>query len=192
VRLLSAALLAWPGTVAAHESHQHETRLPVIGPAPDFALMSQDGARVTLSDFRGKVLAVTFIYASCTDTCPLLTDKMARIQDALGDAFGRKIAFASITVDPKRDTPAVLKEYARNFGAKLEGWTFLTGDKAAIAEVERSYGVVAMPAADGSVDHTFLTSIIDARGTLRVQYLGYRFDQEEFRGDLLSLVDEPE
>ena len=70
------------------------------GPAPDFTLTSQDGAVVKLSDFRGKTVAVTFIFASCTDTCPLLTDKMARVQDQLGHLFGTKIAFISITVDP--------------------------------------------------------------------------------------------
>ena len=145
---------------------------------------------MSLRDFRGKVVAVTFIFASCTDICPMLTDNMARVQDKLGPAFGPKVAFVSITVDPERDTPEVLKQYAQNFGADLDGWSFLTGDPATVHEVGRKYGVFARKTADGDVDHTFLTSLIDPDGILRVQYLGVRFDLEEFRGDLLSLMDE--
>ena len=191
VDCMKIALLAWSTVAVAHESH-NEQRLPVIGPAPDFSLISQDGARVKLSDYHGRVVAVTFIYTSCTDTCPLLTDKMARVQDELGADFGSKIAFVSITVDPARDTPSALKEYAQKFDAKLAGWAFLTGSPAEIREVEQRYGVFAAPAADGTIDHTFLTSLIDAEGALRVQYVGYRFDQEEFRSDLLSLAGEPD
>ena len=185
---VALALVTWPTLAVAHDA-PHEQRLPIIGPAPAFSLISQDGARVSLADYRGKVVALTFIFASCTDTCPLLTDKMARVQDALGDKFGARISFISITVDPKRDTSRVLKEYATNFGANLAGWTFLTGDPASIRDVERRYGVFVETTASGDINHTFLTSLIDRRGMLRVQYLGVRFDLEEFRRDLLSLLD---
>jgi protein SCO1/2 len=188
---LAFAILAWPTLVLAHDAH-HDQRLPTIGLAPDFALTSQDGARVALRDFRGKAVVVTFIFASCTDTCPLLTDKMARVQDALGPDFGSRIAFISITVDPKRDTPQVLKEYAKNFGANLAGWFFLTGDPASIRDVTSRYGVFVETTAPGEINHTFLTSLIDSHGMLRVQYLGVRFDLEEFRRDLLSLLDADE
>jgi protein SCO1/2 len=140
---------------------------------------------------RGKVVAVTFIYTSCTDTCPVLTALMALVQDKLGQDFGEKIAFVSITVDPERDTPEVLKQYADTFGADLKGWAFLTGDPAAIRYIIRRYGVFAAKNAKGEVDHTFLTSIVDRNSMLRVQYLGVRFDPDEFRRDLLSLVKEP-
>jgi protein SCO1/2 len=164
--------------------------LPQIAPAPEFALTSQDGTVVKLSDLRGKVVAVTFIYTMCTDTCPVLTPMLSFIQDRLGADFGDKITFVSITVDPDRDTPEVLKEYGEAFGANFTGWFFLTGSPAAIADVAHRYGVFAAKAENGEVDHTFLTSIIDRRGILRVQYLGVRFDPEEFRLDLLSLVKE--
>ena len=177
------------GPALAHAAG-HDERLPVIGAAPGFTLTSQDGQPVSLGDFRGKVVAVTFVFASCTETCPLLTDKMARVQDGLGPLFGKKIVFVSITVDPERDTPEVLKQYARNFGADPAGWFFLTGEPAAIHAVERSYGVFAAKTPEGDVDHTFLTSLIDSQGDLRVQYLGVRFDQAEFRSDLLGLVGE--
>lgn len=188
--ILTLAILAWPAPGPAHDAPQGQ-RLPVIGPAPDFALTSQDGARVTLGDFRGKVVAVTFIFASCTDTCPLLTTKMAQVQDALGADFGPRIAFLSITVDPERDTPEVLKQYAAAYGANVAGWSFLTGTPTEIEDVTRRYGIFVAKTAD-DVDHTFLTSLVDPQGMLRVQYLGVRFDPEEFRRDLLGLLDEAE
>ena len=188
--MLLLALLG-AGPLHAHDAPDDQ-RLPAIGPAADFTLTSQDGRRVSLRDYRGKVVAVTFIFASCADLCPMLTAKMAAVQEKLGRTFGSKIAFVSITVDPERDTPDVLKEYAQNFNANLKGWAFLTGTPASIHEVERSYGVIARKTADGDVDHTFLTSLIDPDGILRVQYVGVRFDLEEFRRDLVSLMDEPE
>src|SRR2546427_1314793 len=66
--------------------------LPRIGPAPAFTLTAQDDRRMSLADLRGKVLAVTFIYASCVDTCPLLTVKMAGLQAKLGSDFGSRVA----------------------------------------------------------------------------------------------------
>jgi protein SCO1 len=174
----------------ASDQISNDLPLPKIAPAPEFTLTSQDGMPVSLTDFRGKVVAVTFIYTLCTDTCPVLTPMMSFVQDRLGPDFGTKIAFVSITVDPERDTPAVLKEYAEAFGANPAGWAFVTGAPETIREVTRRYGVFAAKTADGDVDHSFLTSIVDRRGILRVQYLGARFDPEEFRRDLLSLVKE--
>jgi protein SCO1/2 len=173
-----------------HNTAGEGERLPTVGPAPDFSLTSQDGAPVSLADFHGKVLAVTFIFTSCADTCPRLTAKMAEVQDALGADFGAKVSFVSITVDPERDTPAVLKDYAETFGANLKGWVFLTGTPAAIDDVIKRYGIFAAREATGDIDHTFLTSLIDGDGNIRVQYLGVRFDPEEFRRDLLSLATE--
>src|SRR5436190_23690164 len=161
--------------------------LPKIAPAPEFTLTSQDGREAKLADFHGKVVAVTFIFTRCADTCPVLTPMMSFVQDRLGADFGEKIAFISITVDPERDTPEVLKEYGEAFGANFAGWFFLTGSPPTVREVTRHYGVFAAKAENGNVDHTFLTSIIDRHGILRVQYLGVRFDPEEFRLDLLSL-----
>jgi protein SCO1 len=193
VFVLAFALLASAAPTLAHDAPHHyskQQRLPKIAPAPGFALISQDGAPVALADLRGKVVAVTFIYTSCTDTCPMLTALMVRVQDQLGQDFGERIAFVSITVDPDRDTPEVLKLYADTFGADLKGWAFLTGAPAAIRDVTHRYGVFAAKTANGNVDHTFLTSIVDRNGVLRVQYLGVRFDPDEFRRDLLKLVKE--
>jgi protein SCO1/2 len=188
-----ASLACLPSAVHAHGPGHviaEQERLPTIGPAPDFSLTSVEGHPVALRDLRGKVVAVAFIYTSCADVCPLLTERMAQVRDELGPEFGQSIAFVSITVDPERDTPEVLKGYAEAFGAGSGGWHFLTGDLAAVREVARRYGVAVSGRGD-AIDHTLLTSLIDQRGTLRVQYLGYRFDPEEFRRDLVGLVNEP-
>jgi protein SCO1 len=130
--VIALGLLAWPALAHEAEHDQQEERLSTIGAPPDFTLTSHDGAAVTLGDFRGKVVAVAFIYTSCPDVCPMLTDKMARVQDALGSDFGSRIAFLSITTDPERDTPEVLKGYAEAFEANLAGWSFLTGEPASV------------------------------------------------------------
>lgn len=166
-----------------------ETR-PKIGPAPEFTLTQQDGKRLALKELRGKVLAITFIFASCADTCPLLTAKMAGIQNQLGSAFGPQVNFVSITVDPERDTPEALKRYAEAHHANSAGWAFLTGTPAEIREVAKRYGIYYKKTARGDVDHTFLTSIVDQSGILRVQYMGVRFNPDEMLRDIQSLIDE--
>jgi protein SCO1/2 len=164
--------------------------LPKIKPAPEFTLTKQDGKRLALKELRGKVLAITFIFASCTDTCPLLTAKMAGIQDRLGPAFGPQAFFLSITVDPELDTPAVLKRYAEAHKANTAGWAFLTGSPSEIREVARNYGIYYKKRPRGDVDHTFLTSLVDKNGIFRVQYMGVRFNPDEMLRDLHGLLRE--
>ncbi len=161
-----------------------------IGPAPEFTLTTQDGARITLSDLRGKVVVITFIFASCADTCPLLTAKMAGLQDRLGSAVGSQVFFVSITVDPERDTPDVLKRYAEAHRANPAAWAFLTGRPAEIRDVATRYGIYYRKAPTGDVVHTFLTSLVDRGGMLRVQYTGVQFSPDEMLRDLRSLVSE--
>ena len=188
---VAAALLtiALVRPALCHEAGKDE-RLPRIGPAPEFALTDQDGRRVALKELRGKVLAITFMFASCTDTCPLLTAKMASVQDRLGAAFGPDVRFVSITVDPERDTPPALKRYAQTYHANPAGWSFLTGGPAEIRDVAGRYGVIYKKTPRGDVDHTFLTSLVDRGGTLRVQYMGVRFDPDELLRDLQGLSKE--
>ena len=190
VAVLVALIVVTVSTLAMAQKAKEGGRLSQIGPAPEFTLTTTDGGRLSLGNLRGNVVAVTFIYATCTDTCPLLTAKMAGMQKRLGPDFGSKVRFVSITVDPERDTPQILAQYARNHGANPAGWAFLTGTPAEILAVERRYGIYAKKTERGDVDHTFLTSIVDQRGTLRVQYLGIRFDPEEFLRDVRSLLRE--
>lgn len=164
--------------------------LPRIGAAPGLALTTQDGERLSLNDLAGKVVLVTFVYTSCTDTCPLLTGKLAGVRDNLGADFGARTHFLSVTVDPERDTPDVLRAYGQRFRADPAGWAFLTGTPAEVAEVTGAYGIFVRRTPRGDVDHTFLTSLVDRHGTLRVQYLGTRFNPDELLADVQALIRE--
>jgi protein SCO1/2 len=187
--LLAVGVLGWP-TGAIGDATKSPASLSRIGPAPEFTLTTQEGTPLSLRDLRRTVVALTFIYASCADTCPLLTAKMAGLQAELGLEFGTRVFFVSVTVDPDRDTPQALKRYAGLHGANLAGWAFLTGTPAQIRAVTTRYGVYVRKNAKGDVDHTFLTSLIDPDGIIRVQYLGVRFDPRELLGDLRSLLRE--
>jgi protein SCO1/2 len=185
-RFLMLTLALAPGVAES----AGDPRLPVIGPAPAFALDSSRDQHVALTDLRGKVLAVTFIFTTCTESCPLLTAKLAEVGRALGGDFGPRIAFVAISVDPLNDTPARLRDYAAAHRADAPGWFFLTGAPGDISEVLRHYGAYAKKNDSGSVDHLFLTSLIDRSGQLRVQYLGTRFDAREMQRDLQALMRE--
>jgi protein SCO1/2 len=163
--------------------------LPRIGPAPQFTLTDQHSRPFSLRDVKGRVAVVTFLFTSCSDTCPVLTAKLVAIQRQLGPDQSR-VQFVGITVDPLHDTPPVLKRYAAAHSADQTRFSFLTGSFDQITDVSKRYAVFFKQQKPGSVDHTFLTSIVDQQGTLRVQYLGWRFDTNEFLADIRSLLPE--
>jgi protein SCO1/2 len=94
------------------------------------SLITQEGKQVRFYDdlLKDKKVLIDFIYASCTQTCPLQTAKLAQLQKALGSRVGQELFIYSITLDPEHDTPEVLKAYAAKFGAG-PGWLFLTGKR---------------------------------------------------------------
>ena len=171
----------------ALSSLAYAEQLPEIGPAPGFKLIDQDGRRFTSRQLRGRVAVVTFIYTSCSDACPIVTAKLIGVHRALGADVG-KVFFVAITIDPLHDSPAILKRYAELYSAPADHFVFLTGEFDEIHKVVRNYGAFFNPKAERDVDHTFLTSIVDQSGTLRVQYMGWRFDPDEFLADVRSLV----
>jgi len=104
--------------------------LQVFGSLPEFSLTDRTQRTVTRADLLGSVWVANFIYTRCTDTCPLQSARMAALQRDFPEERG--LRFLSITVDPKRDTPAVLAKYAAGFNADRDRWWFLTGDKQTI------------------------------------------------------------
>ena len=104
--------------------------LQIFGTLPDFTLIERDRRTVTRSDLVGTVWVANFIYTQCTDTCPLQSARMAVLQRDFAGGLG--LRFLSITVDPTRDTPAVLAKYAARYEADRSQWWFLTGEKQAI------------------------------------------------------------
>ena len=95
---------------------------------PNLELVTQDGEKVRFYDdlIKDKVFAISFIYTRCTDSCPLETAALRKLQKALGDKMGKDVVFYSISIDGDRDKPEELKEYAKKFNVG-PGWTFLTG-----------------------------------------------------------------
>lgn len=133
---LAILLAAGAGAVAARvwlasrPSPGSSETLGVYGEVPDFSLTERSGRRVTRADLLGKVWVANFIYTQCTETCPLQSARLARLQSEF--AAEEALQLVSITVDPKRDTPAVLSRYAERYGADPVRWLFLTGEKGAI------------------------------------------------------------
>jgi protein SCO1/2 len=122
---------------------------------PNVPLITQDGKTIHFYDdmLKGKIVLINFIYTECGDVCPLETAKLAQVYKLLGDRMGKDIFFYSISVDPKRDTPAVLKSYAKKFHAG-PGWLFLTGKRADIDVVRKKIGMAGRPNEDPVTGHT--------------------------------------
>jgi cytochrome oxidase Cu insertion factor (SCO1/SenC/PrrC family) len=112
-----------------------ENDLPPVGTVPAFTLHERSGRAVSKEDLLGKVWVTDFIFTRCVDECPLVSQRMARLQAAF--ATQADFRLVSITVDPAHDTPEVLTRYAANFGADTRRWLFLTGDKTAIYRLVR-------------------------------------------------------
>jgi len=181
------------GTVARHirveQPAAEDFQVPkaqgkiAIGAAmPDFTLTDQEGQAVTLSAFRGQLVAVDFIYTRCPlpDVCPRLSANFARLQKR----FAGKMTLLSISLDPEYDTPAVLTEYAHRWGAAA-GWHFLTGAPSAIQTVAGRFGVVYWPE-EGSITHTSSTAILDRDGRLAALIEGSSFSSQQ----LIDLVEQ--
>lgn len=119
---------------------------------PNIPLTTHEGKEVRFFDdlIKDKIVAINFIYTSCPDTCPLETAQLTRVQSIMGDRLGKDVFFYSITIDPKVDTPAVMKEYREKFGAK---WDFLTGKEADIIKLRRKLGLYIEEIQDGSNNH---------------------------------------
>ena len=109
---------------------------------PNVPLTTQDGATVRLYDdlLKGKSVAINVIYTSCKDECPLETARLVQLQRLLGERMGKDIFFYSITIDPKRDKPEVLKAYAQKYGVG-RGWLFLTGKEEDIKLATKKLGL---------------------------------------------------
>ena len=149
------------------------SRLAVIQPAPDFTLTTQNGGTLKMSDLRGKVCLVSFVFTTCNGSCPATTHRMGQVQAALKDrglSKDDRVRLLSITLDPARDTPEVLRKYMELYDADSAGWTFLTGDKDRVAKVIADWGLWAKPAANGQLDHPSRVFLVDKKGRVREIY----------------------
>lgn len=157
-------------------------------PAPDFALLNQVGEPFALSDARGRVVVLDFIYTRCPGPCPVLTVAHVRAQQALAEEVRDQVHFVSISLDPANDTPAALRDYAKTHGADLDHWTFLTGEIAQVEDVLDRYAVGRGPAEDGTVNHLVITYLVDAAGNVARRYPGLEWDPKIIARDATALA----
>jgi protein SCO1 len=155
----------------------------------DFTLTNQDNQTFRLQDVRGRPVVLFFGYTSCPDMCPMT---MSRIAGALSGAgsHASEVVTLFVSVDPKRDTPAVLKEYVGSFSTPLIG---LTGTDEEVARVVAAYHASYQTVATGTpnylVNHTSAIFLIDRRGRLR-QYFKYDEKPETLAAALKTVLDE--
>ena len=135
---------------------------------PDFKFTDQDNKVITNATFQDKVYVVEFFFASCPTICPKMHKSMLKIQN---EFYGNpNFGIASITIDPKRDTPEVLKKYAKEHQVSLKNWHFLTGDKEVIYEFSNEgFKLYAgeNEEAEGGFEHSGLFALIDKEGYIR-------------------------
>ena len=138
-------------------------------PAPNFRLTDQSGQPVSLSQFKGKPVVLTFLYTHCPDQCPLTAEKLHTVMLSLGSA-AHSVAVLAVSTDPKGDTTAAVLNFSQVH--KMQNyWHFLMGKENQLSPVWSSYSVFAAPtptSTGGSVAHTTAVYVIDKQGRERV------------------------
>jgi cytochrome oxidase Cu insertion factor (SCO1/SenC/PrrC family) len=142
------------------------THIAALGDTmPAYQFESQSGRFLRISDFRGKVVLLSFTYSRCPDRaiCPAISGKFSYLQRHLDP---RRFQLVTITLDPLHDTPAVLKAYGSMFGADATHWSLLTGESAQIKNVIDSFGLDPLETDPGRIIHGDTLAIFDAKGKI--------------------------
>jgi protein SCO1/2 len=152
---------------------------PVLGELPRFDLIDENGEPITLEDLRGRVWVANFIFTSCAEICPKLSERMAKLQDRLAN-MGDAVRLVSFSVDPVRDTPTRLAAYAQRFHARPGFWSFVTGPEDALERTIETGFKVAMERNEDS--ETGFFDIVHGEHFVLVDQLGrirgyYRSDE---------------
>ncbi|MFD0696393.1 SCO family protein [Paenibacillus sp. GCM10027628] len=151
-----------------------DERLKAMKQAPSFQLQDLEGKTVSSKDMDGKVRLVYFFYSFCPDVCMPTSFLLSQVQDSLKQKglLGTKAEIVSITVDPTRDTPEVLKEFGNRFESKPipGGWTFLRGDESKTQKLAEDFGIMVIKEKDGNFSHSNAILLVDPKGMLRNYY----------------------
>jgi cytochrome oxidase Cu insertion factor (SCO1/SenC/PrrC family) len=143
---------------------------PLLGrPAPGFTLTDQNGQRVSLAQFRGKVVVMAFVDALCTTVCPLSTVSMTEAVSLLGPSAAGQIQLLGIDANPDALRVSDVRAYSRAHGL-MHAWRFLTGSRAQVAAVWHAYNVY-VAASKGDIDHEPAIYLLDSHGGERTLYL---------------------
>jgi protein SCO1/2 len=141
-------------------------KLPVYGKVPRFDLTDSSGKPFHSSSLEGKVWVADFIYTHCPGPCPRMTSQMHRIEEQTRNE--ESVYLVSFTVDPARDTPPVLNEFARRFGGPTARWSFLTGSPATLHQLARNVFMVGDLI--DVMDHSTKFILVDKKGRIRGFY----------------------
>lgn len=189
---LTAVLASAPLACSRAPSFQGDA-LDAPRPILDFSLVDQAGRPIRLSALHGRVVVLTFLYTSCPDLCPLITQKLHEVSEMLGTRRA-DVALLAVTVDPARDTMPRLADYSRRWQMQ-DRWHFLTGTEADLAPLWRYYwvGEVSHGPTSGAgayeVDHASPLHLIDRAGRVRVVY-NQDFRPTQLAHDIGVLIDE--
>ena len=164
------------------------TDLTGLGYAQDFALTDHNGKARTLADFKGKVVLMFFGYTQCPDVCPTTMVEMAGVMKALG-ADAERVQVLFVTVDPERDTQALLAQYVPAFDPRFLG---LYGDAAATAKVAKEFKlfyakVEGKTPGSYTMDHTAGSYVFDRNGKIRL-FVRHGMGPEPIAHDLKLLL----
>jgi len=160
---------------------------------PAGAFVDQDGRKRTFESFRGSPVVITFIYTRCPlpTFCPMMDRHFATIQKTLKqEAPFQRVHLVTVSFDPTYDTPKVLKKHARELGADLSRWTFLTGDRDEVDRFAMRFGVSIARAMNDPRDitHNLRTAIVDGEGKLVKVYIGNEWTPDQVVNDLRPVV----
>lgn len=184
ISLIATLALATGMSAAAAQDHSHHHHhAPVAAkPAgtvrvklPDVALTDQHGrtARFKSEFVADRLVVVNFVYTTCTTVCPVQSALFADLQQRLGERAGRDVSLLSVTVDPLRDTPVRLKEFAAQYQAG-PGWSFLGGPKQAVDEVLKAFKVYT----PNFADHPAVVLVGDPRTGEWTRFSGFPGSQQ--------------
>lgn len=186
--VLVIAIAGWAATRRGRQ--RTPPPLPSLSMLPDFTLIDQEGRTVTRANLQGHPVVLNFIFTSCTDFCGDMTDKMAMIREALGDETSQVLS-VSMSVDPERDTPALLRKFAVTHKANHPRWLFLTGSRRTVGTIMQALYLAPSgdPAQLNPTQHSSRFVLVDPTGRVRGYY---QYDDEDSRirlaNDALSLV----
>jgi protein SCO1/2 len=158
---------------------------------PDFSLVSEENKRIRLSDWRGKVVVMTFIYTRCPlpDFCILMSNHFSKIQKSLNSdsTLNGRWHLLTISFDPKFDTPKRLKEYGKTYGADFSLWSFGTDSLDSIGLLSSRFQQTFWDDEGGLISHNLVTAVIDPSSRLYKTYTGNRWVPEDIVEDVRGL-----
>lgn len=173
---------------AATASSRTSPALLVGQTVPDFTLIDQRRKSVTLSAFRGKVVATTFIYTRCPlpNFCFRMSNNFGVLHQRFADRMGKDLVLLSITFDPEHDQPETLADYARTWAKDDRAWHFLTGPAADVRKICREFGLNSWQD-EGFVTHSLHTVIVDRQGRIAANLEGNEYSAKQL-GDMVEAV----